>query len=275
MLNTGVNRRPVPRVASVTTALLLLTITASIAGLQGSSQSFSTLAGTVFDPQGRFLTGATLTLSNERTESTYQVRSGETGQFEFVGLPAGDYVLEADLRGFKTFRDRLSVAAGSVQRDITLEVGSLTETIVVAGGGNGTGEPLRMSIDEDAGARLQRLLGECRASTTESTSAGGKLRPPKKLKHVSPRYPEALRNGGVGGVVKLETTIDTEGSVKDVKLAGPEIDPELTAAAVEAVNQWVFDATLLNCVPVEVTMNVSIEFRPIPPAPPAAPPPPQ
>ncbi len=38
------------------------------------------------------------------------------------------------------------------------------------------------------------------------------------------------------------------------------ISPEIDNAAMEAVRQWLFDGTLLNCQPVEVTMNVSLDF---------------
>ena len=34
-----------------------------------------------------------------------------------------------------------------------------------------------------------------------------------------------------------------------------------TLAAVEAVRQWVYDWTLLNCVPIEVPMTVTVHFR--------------
>jgi hypothetical protein len=37
--------------------------------------------------------------------------------------------------------------------------------------------------------------------------------------------------------------------------------PELDTAAMEAVRQWKFDGTLLNCGLVEVSMGVSINFQ--------------
>jgi hypothetical protein len=33
-------------------------------------------------------------------------------------------------------------------------------------------------------------------------------------------------------------------------------------AAIEAVKQWEFDGTLLNCTPIEVEMTVSVGFTP-------------
>jgi outer membrane biosynthesis protein TonB len=37
--------------------------------------------------------------------------------------------------------------------------------------------------------------------------------------------------------------------------------PDLGIAAMDAVRQWQFDSTLLNCVPVDVKMNVRITFE--------------
>jgi TonB family protein len=37
-------------------------------------------------------------------------------------------------------------------------------------------------------------------------------------------------------------------------------NPDLSAAAVDAVRQWDFDPTLLNCAPIEVRMTVTVNF---------------
>jgi outer membrane biosynthesis protein TonB len=41
---------------------------------------------------------------------------------------------------------------------------------------------------------------------------------------------------------------------------GAQIHPEFARAAETAVRQWVFSPTLLNGVPVEVQMTVSVRF---------------
>ena len=37
--------------------------------------------------------------------------------------------------------------------------------------------------------------------------------------------------------------------------------PVFANAAMDAVREWQFDETLLNCVPVEVRMHVTVSFR--------------
>jgi len=53
--------------------------------------------------------------------------------------------------------------------------------------------------------------------------------------------------------------VDPSGSVSDVTVLR-SVNPGLELAAVDAVRQWKYTPTLLNCVPVEVRMNVSANF---------------
>ena len=57
----------------------------------------------------------------------------------------------------------------------------------------------------------------------------------------------------------LKATIATDGTVRDAQVV-KSAHPDLDNAAIEAVRQWIFDGTLLNCAPTEVTMNVSVDF---------------
>jgi len=82
---------------------------------------------------------------------------------------------------------------------------------------------------------------------------GGNLRPPRKTKDVAPGYP------GVSGNVQLLATIGTDGSVTEVQVVKSD-RPELAPAAIDAVSQWEFTPTLLNCIPIDVQMNVSVSF---------------
>jgi TonB family protein len=53
--------------------------------------------------------------------------------------------------------------------------------------------------------------------------------------------------------------IGIDGTTKDVQVMNSP-DPDLGNAAVEAVRQWQFSATLLNCTPIEVRMQVMVNF---------------
>lgn len=257
MLKSDIDRTPASRRTVSFAAVALLSVTIPLAGFQAFADTFSTVAGVVSDPHGGLVSEVTVTLANPRRASRYEVRTDAAGQYEFVGVPPGDYVLEAERAGFKRFRHGISVARSDLRRDIALQIGSVRENIVVAGVG---AERERVTAaDSDAQDRFERDLAECRAAG--ASAGGGRLRPPRKIRHVAPRYPDSLRTGGTAETVTLEARIDTQGRVADVQPVG-DAPADLVAAAIEAVNAWQFQPTLLNCEPVDVWMTVSIEFRP-------------
>ena len=83
---------------------------------------------------------------------------------------------------------------------------------------------------------------------------GGEIKEPRKIKHVSPAYP----NQDVQGVVILEAIIDTDGKVKRVKALRSV--PGLDESALAAVKQWEYTPTLVNGVAVPVIMTVTVAF---------------
>ena len=88
---------------------------------------------------------------------------------------------------------------------------------------------------------------------------GGVVRPPQKVHHVAPTYPPIAQSARVSGVVILDALIAEDGSVRDVKVLRSV--PLLEASAIEAVRQWRFTPTLLNGVPVQVIMTVTVTFN--------------
>jgi TonB family protein len=88
---------------------------------------------------------------------------------------------------------------------------------------------------------------------------GGAIKEPRKIKHVSPVYPDIARRARVQGVVILECTIGRDGRITHVGVVRGV--PLLDAAAVEAVRQWVYAPTLVNGVAARVIMTVTVNFK--------------
>ena len=84
------------------------------------------------------------------------------------------------------------------------------------------------------------------------------LRPPIKIKEVAPVYPAIARSAGVQGEVVIEATIDEEGNVADARVV--KSVPLLDQAALEAVQQWRYQPSLLNGVPTAVVTTVTVKF---------------
>jgi TonB family protein len=251
MLNTRVNRSPLTPSARFVIIVGIFAVAAAIASAQGA---FATFSGSVFDPLNGTVPGVRLILTNAENQSKYEVRSDQSGRFEFVGLPRGDYSLEAILPGFATLRGAVTVTGQNLQQDVTLKIGVLEEAINVVGR-RGSDEPARAPARLADQERPRPAPAACTPSAT-----GGNIRPPRKLKDVKPRYPAALVESGTGGTVVLDARLGRDGTVEDVRVTTPA-HPDLDASAVDAVRQWGFTETLLNCVPVEVSMNVVVNYR--------------
>lgn len=249
MLNARLNRRPLTRLARVAIAIAVVGITLPIAAL--AQASFSTFSGSVVDPMNGLLPKTTLVLTNTRTQAKYEVRSDTAGRFEFVGLPPSDYLLEARLPGFARLRGTVSVTGQDVFQEVRLNVGEIEETITVT---DGPARPRRPEQD----ARPKRPSPAC--GDALAGGIGGRIRPPVKVRHVRPVYPSGIHDAKDEELVRLDALIATDGTVKDLRVIG-ETHPAFAASAFDAVRDWAFDETLLNCVPVDVLMHVSVMFR--------------
>jgi TonB family protein len=84
--------------------------------------------------------------------------------------------------------------------------------------------------------------------------------PPRLLKEVRAQYSDQARRANLEGSVELEIVIRRDGSVGDVKvLRGLGLG--LNEQAVQAVRQWRFAPSTLKGTPVDVIVEVSVEFR--------------
>ena len=262
MLDDRLNRRPVSRGASVGTLMLLAAITLPIAGFT-AAQTFSSLTGSIVDSTNGSLPGATVVLTNVQTQAKYEVRSDGAGRYEFAGLVPGDYLFETRLPGFATFRTSLTVGGQNVQRDLRLEMGSVSETINVTSSrtrGAPPPPPVPARPADFAAAMRAKVREGCGASTnTGGLRVGGNIRTPRKLKDVYPSYSPDLVADGVEGTVVLKGRIGTDGLIEDVVVVSAS-HPDLGQSAVDAVRQWEFTETLLNCTSVAVNLSVTVKY---------------
>jgi TonB family protein len=258
MLDSSRDRRSITARTRVAAGVLLITATVVVAGL--AAQTFSSIAGTIVDPTQGVLPGVTLVLTNEQTQAKYEIKTDRSGRYEFVGLPPGNYLLSAALPGFARFSNRVTVSGQPLHQDVVMSVGMIQETITVTDGPTAPPSP----PDPERARKLEEVKQKRAAATCPEPQPGGdvrmggNIRVPIKLRDFKPRYPEALH--GTSGVVVLSTTIGLTGSVENIEVTSAT-HPGFTDAAIDAVRQWEFDATLLNCERVETDMQVTVNFK--------------
>ena len=259
MLNGSLDRRPLTASTRLGVAAVFFAIACAAAGIGTAAQSFASVSGSLLDSQRAALPGVTLSISNTARETKTTVKTNREGRFEFVGLPPGEYVLEIKVPGFRDVTSALTLDGEHVDREFVMRVGQLQETITVTD--EPPGPPRAARLDAES-ARKKFSAANCAAvpPPVNGVPVGGNIRPPMKVRDVRPLYPPALRDAKVSGTVEMDATIAPDGTVREVKPRS-NANPELTRAAMDAVSQWEFTQTLLNCVPIEVEMAVSVSFK--------------
>ena len=94
------------------------------------------IRGTVEDPTGAVVTDVHVKLVDDARHQSWEQRSNQNGLFEFRALPFGNYRIELDHPGFTkaVIEDVALQVAQTVSVNVTLQVGSVTESIVVQAG---------------------------------------------------------------------------------------------------------------------------------------------
>src|SRR5437868_4694596 len=116
---------------------LYLSLFIALTGLAASAQvGTSRITGTVTDPTGAVVGGATVTAKNEAIGLAQTQTTTDAGLYAFTSLPAGNYTITVERSGFKTSQqigNELKVDT-PLTINVQMEVGQQTATVTVQGG---------------------------------------------------------------------------------------------------------------------------------------------
>ena len=115
--------------------LWMLTFVLAAAGAAEAQTGQGSLRGTVRDQQGGALPGVTITATGPDLVRPVTTVSTDEGNYRLLNLPPGTYTITAELQGFSTFkREEILLRAGATFAvDVVMSLGTLTETVTVAG----------------------------------------------------------------------------------------------------------------------------------------------
>src|ERR1051326_8591568 len=115
---------------AITVAVLMILAVEHLPS-QGATAAIS---GTVLDPSGAAIAGASITVRNVGTAFTRTVLSDDQGRYFAPELPIGQYEVQGSLPGFQTVVRRIVLTVGSRPVvDLQLPIGQAAETISVTG----------------------------------------------------------------------------------------------------------------------------------------------
>jgi len=97
-----------------------------------STPGSGAIRGTVDDPTGAAIAGATVVLTNKSTAAVVRVQTSSTGTYSSGPLPPGDYKVRVEAKGFKAAEfsavSRVSLISS---RDVALQAGKEAEVVQV------------------------------------------------------------------------------------------------------------------------------------------------
>ncbi|HLZ50966.1 MAG TPA: carboxypeptidase-like regulatory domain-containing protein [Candidatus Acidoferrum sp.] len=99
----GRSHRLCPRSIGFLTLIVLLA-----APMAGAQSTGGRIRGTISDPSGALVAGATVTLISEATGAKRDVQSGTSGEYIFIEVPVGSYELDVTQGGSRNTCERES-----------------------------------------------------------------------------------------------------------------------------------------------------------------------
>lgn len=113
---------------------IAILLTVSLAATMGLAQNSNTgeIKGTVTDSSGAVVSGVTVTITNVQTGVSSVTTTNNDGIYDVPSVPIGQYKVTFSKTGFKsTVRDGLTLEVETIAVDGVLQVGSISERVVV------------------------------------------------------------------------------------------------------------------------------------------------
>src|SRR5438309_1671259 len=119
------------RVLAAAMVVLITTLTTPSAFAQTTGQ----VVGTIVDPQGGVLPGATVSATSPQLQGTRTAIADSTGTFRFPTLPPGTYTIKVELTGFQPVTQENVVVSldRSVTLNLRMQVAGVSQEVNVLG----------------------------------------------------------------------------------------------------------------------------------------------
>jgi TonB family protein len=150
----------------------------------------------------------------------------------------------------------VATTTGEQKRDGALQARVETPSV---GAGTGGGSDTGRGTGDGAGLGAGIGPGSGGGTGGGPYRAGSGVEPPRLLREVKARYTDEARRRGTTGNVILEIVINRDGNVSEVSVRRG-LGAGLDERAIEAVRQWKFAPARRLGEPVDVIVEVAVEF---------------
>src|SRR4029077_18243846 len=96
-------------------------------------QASTSVRGTVTDPSGKAVVGATVVLANSESKTERTTTTGDQGEYQFLFVPPGTYRLAVTASGFRHYEqtDLQLLVNTPATANVQLKIGGTNETVTV------------------------------------------------------------------------------------------------------------------------------------------------
>jgi beta-lactamase regulating signal transducer with metallopeptidase domain len=234
-------------------SLVRIGATASMPAVSRAEQANGRLTGAVFDASTLPIPGAQVRLTSPALTDGRAAITNSDGSYSFDNLPTGDYRIAISLPGFKNLNvDAVNVSGlGHTELNLRLDVAILSEEITVTSSVSARSSAPQLGPPPPCSPLLP--------PSSANPTTGGEIQQAMLISHTAPIYPQQAHDAQIQGLVVIEAVIGTDGRVINIKpITG---HPLLAPAVSMALSQWCYRPTLLNGVPVETVVTVTVVFR--------------
>ena len=115
-------------------AAILLVLCSAFSAIDSDAQVAGTISGYVRDDSGAVIPGADVRATMVGQQLTRSAVTDETGFYNLLAMPRGNYEITAQLTGFATQQAKAELTSGENLRvDFRMNLGQIQETVVVSG----------------------------------------------------------------------------------------------------------------------------------------------
>ncbi len=118
-------------------ALVITLVLTNAIPMWAQSTNSGTLAGTVTDPSGAVVNGASVNLTDNATKTARSTTTNDAGRYIFVDLAPGGYELSVTKQGFATTKTQVTIEVGvATNANLKLQVGGSSVVVEVTSATN-------------------------------------------------------------------------------------------------------------------------------------------
>ncbi len=123
-----------PQAVSILANIAVALLALLVVGSSTWGQSTTSLRGTVVDPSGKAVAGASVVLANSESKTERTATTGEQGEYQFLLVPPGTYRLAVTASGFRRYEqtDLQLLVNTPATANVQLKIGATTETVTVS-----------------------------------------------------------------------------------------------------------------------------------------------